>query len=255
MNCLSVCCYTGNHGYQNGTSSFPSREDSSTPANGVPPHLPNNDQPSNHLPQNYGHQSPTHHYQEAGSSEHVYQELQHDQTPPPPYPAAESDYNKLNWSRDKNNNSNLPYPVQRVQSESSSINHISNSVSNSNSSRSNTTSPNHSDYSTKSSIERAESLHKSSRSLLTPSPSGSGMQQSHSHSHQSIPTRSSASTPAGYQVLKKNYSSTLPHGMSGQYLSSSTGQIMKMRRHSSSSAYQTNLTQDGSGNLTMVTEV
>ena len=179
-------------------------------------------------------------------NEQIYQELeeQHDQTPPPPYP----DYDWPNWPPDNHNNSFLPYPVQRVRSDSSSTNRIPNSISNS--SRSNITSPNHSIHSINSSIKREESLH---RSLLTPSPSGSRMQQS--HSHQSIPTRSSASTPTGYQVLKKNYSSTLPHRMSAQYLSSSMGQIMKMRRHSSSSAYQTNLTQDGSGNLTMVTEV
>ena len=178
-------------------------------------------------------------------------EAEHDQTPPPPYP----DYDEPSWPDHNNNNSTLlPYPVQRVQSDSSSINRVSNSAPNS--SRSNTTSPNHSDNSTKSSMERAESLHKdslSNRSLLTPSPAGSGIHQS--HSHQSIPMRSSASTPAGYQSLKKNYNSTLPHGMSGQYLSSSTSQISKMRRHSSSSAYQTSCTNDGSGNLTMVTEV
>lgn len=184
----------------------------------------------------------------------MYHEIEpgHDQTPPPPYP----DYDEPHWPDNNNNNSTeLPYPVQRVQSDSSSINRVSNSAPNS--SRSNTTSPNHSDHSTKSSIERAESLHKdslSNRSLLTPSPAGSGIHQS--HSHQSIPMRSSASTPAGYQSIKKNYSSTLPHGMSAQYLSSSTSQISKMRRHSSSSAaYQTNFTDDGSGNLTMVTEV
>ena len=151
-----------------------------------------------------------------------------------------------------NNNSVLPYLVQRVQSDSSSINRVSNSAPNS--SRSNTTSPNHSNHSTKSSIERAESLHKDSLSnRCTPSPAGSGMHQS--HSHQFIPMRSSASTPAGES--KKNYSSTLPHGrsISGQYLSSSTSQIPKMRRHSSSSPYQTSVTDDGSGNFTQVTEV
>ena len=212
-------------------------------------HLP---PPSSHA----GHQSPTHHYNSVGSTEHMYQELEqkHDQTPPPPYP----DYEEPNWPDNNNhsNNSNLPYPVQRVQSESSSINRVSNSVPNS--SRSNTTSPNHSNHSTKSSIERAESLQKdslSNRSLLTPSPVGSGSGMHQSHSHQSIPMRSTASTPAGYQSIIKNFSNTLPHhGMSGQYLSSSTSQISKMRRHSSG-AYQTSITDDGSGNLTSVTEV
>ena len=241
----------GDCGVQNGTPSFPSREGSSTPANGVPPH--NNTQPPlNHLPPTHDHQSSTNHYQPGGSSEHVYHEIEpvHDQTPPPPYP----DYEEPSWPDNNNNNSVLPFPVQRVQSDSSSINRVSNSVPNS--SRSNTTSPNHSNHSTKSSIERAESLHKDSLSnRSTPSPAGSGMHQS--HSHQSIPMRSSASTPAGGYKSKKNYSSTLPHGrsMSGQYLSSSTSQISKMRRHSSSSPYQTSVTDDGSGNLTQVTEV
>ena len=235
---------------QNGTPSFPSSEGSSTPANGVPPHNNNIQPPVNHLPPTHGHQSPINHYQPGGSSEHMYHEIEpaHDQTPPPPYP----DYEEPSWPDNNNNNSVLPYPVQRVQSDSSSINRVSNSAPNS--SRSNTTSPNHSNHSTKSSIERAESLHKDSLSnRSTPSPAGSGMHQS--HSHQFIPMRSSASTPAGES--KKNYSSTLPHGhsMSGQYLSSSTSQISKMRRHSSSSPYQTSVTDDGSGNLTQVTEV
>ena len=242
---------------QNGTPSFPSREGSSTPANGVPPHNNNIQPPLNHLsPPTHGHQSPINHYQPGGSSEHLYHEIDpapaHDQTPPPPYPDYEEPIGS--WPDNNNNNSVLPYPVQRVQSDSSSINHGSNSAPNS--SRSNTTSPNHSNHSTKSSIERAESLHKDSLSnRSTPSPAGSEMHQS--HSHQSIPMRSSASTPAGGYQVKKNYSSTLPHGrsMSGQYLSSSTSQISKMRRHSSSSPYQTNVTDDGSGNLTQVTEV
>ena len=176
----------------------------------------------------HGHQSPINHYQQGGSSEHLYHEIEpaHDQTPPPPY----ADYEEPMRPDNNNNNSVLPYPVQRVQSDSSSINRGSNSAPNS--SRSNTTSPNHSNHSTKSSIERAESLHKDSLSnCSTPSPAGSEMHQS--HSHQSIPMRSSASTPAGGYQVKKNYSSTLPHGrsMSGQYLSSSTSQISKMRRH------------------------
>lgn len=249
---LFLIAHIGDQRLQNGTPTFPSREGSSTPANGVPPH---NGQPLNHLPPNHGHQSPTNHYQPGGSSEHMYHEIEagHDQTPPPPYP----DYEEPSWPDNNNNNSTLlPYPVQRVQSDSSSINRVSNSVPNS--SRSNTTSPNHSDHSTKSSIERAESLHKdslSNRSLLTPSPAGSGMHQS--HSHQSIPMRSSASTPAGYQSIKKNSSSTLPHGMSAQYLSSSTSQIhkTKTRRHSSSSAYQTSVTDDGRGKVTLSTQV
>ena len=225
---------------QNGTPSFPSREGSSTPVNGVPPHNNNIQPPRNHLPPTHGHQSPINHYQAGGSSEHLYHEIEpaHDQTPPPPY----RDYEEptSSWMDNNNNNSVLPYPVQRVQSDSSSINRGSNSAPNS--SRSNTTSPNHSNHSTKSSIERAESLHKDSLSnRSTPSPADSGMHQS--HSHQFIPMRSSASTPAG-----KNYSSTLPHGrsMSGQHLSSSTSQISKTRRHSSSSPYQTSVTDDGS---------
>jgi hypothetical protein len=251
---MSLSSMIGDQRVQNGTPSFPSREGSSTPANGVPLH--NNSQlPLNHLPPTHGHQSPTNHYQPGGSSEHMYHEIEagHDQTPPPPYP----DYDEPNWpdNNNVNNNSSLPYPVQRVQSDSSNINRVSSSVPSS--SRSNTTSPNHSNHSTKSSIERAESLHKDSLSnRSTPSPAGSGIHQS--HSHQSIPMRSSASTPSGgYQSIKKNYSSTLPHGrgMSGQYLSSSTSQIPKMRRHSSSSAYQTNLMNDGSGKVTMTTEV
>ena len=185
---------------------FPySREGSSTPANGVPPHNNNIQPPLNHLPPTHGHQSPINHYQQWGSSEHMYHKIEpaHDQTPPPPYP----NYEEPSWPDNNNNNSVLSYPVQRVQSDSSSINRVSNSAPNS--SRSNTTSPNHSNHSTKSSIQRAESLHKDSLSnRCTPSPAGSGMHQS--HSHQFIPMRSSASTPAGES--KKNYSSTLPHG-------------------------------------------
>ena len=246
----------GNHVHQNGTPSFPSREDSSTPANGVPPSLSNN-QPLQHMDPS------TSHYQDDANM-HVYHEIEgnHDQTPPPPYP----DYEEPAWpsNDDSNHSSNqLSFPVQRVQSDSGTINRLP--TSGSDSSRSNTTSPLNSDHysgsSTKVSIERAGSLHKdtmSNRSLTTPSPVP-GVHQS--HSHQNIPMRSSASTPSGQvgypQTTKKNYSSTLPHGMkSGQYLSSSTSQISKMRRHSSSSAYQTNIvTDEGSGNLTMVTEV
>ena len=100
-------------------------------------------------------------------------------------------------------------------------------------------------------VQRVQS--ESSESINRPVGSGSGMHQS--HSHQSISMRSTASNPAGYQSIKKNFSNFLPHhGMSGQYLSSSTSQISKMRRHSSG-AYQTSITDDGSGNLTSVTEV
>ena len=178
----------------------------------------------------------------------------HDVTPPPPYMSE--------WQR-HNSNQNHNVQSDNAHSDSCSIDGSGidiQVVSHSDSSRSNTTSPN----SDKVSLERAESLKKHSlssqeRVFRTPSPGSEIPLESHSHSssQQNIPIRSTASTPCqgpGYVVgMKRNL--TVPRN----WLSMSSGHLAPARRparrHSSSSSYLTSIVSDGSGSLTMVTEV
>lgn len=174
----------------------------------------------------------------------------HKVTPPPPYEESQDDSHLQ-----QNHLATNP-----VQSDSSSIDGstlnnpaVSSSVS-PDSSRSNTTSP----TSDKELMERAQSPQKysmSDRSIESASPIGG---HGHSHSHQGINLRSTASTPSGptQQGMKRNL--TIPRNFnSQQQLSMSVGQIpARARRHSSSDGYTTtSVTFDGSGVLTMVSEV
>ena len=208
---------------------------------------PTHNPPRGQYPQSHNRLQGTHE-QYQGAYTRDSKEHEHKVTPPPPYEE---------WQDDSHQNT----IVIDLPSDSSSIDEsrLNNPVRISifSSSRSNTTSPS----GDKESLEGAESLHEhsiSSRSFLTPSPVGV---HSHSQSHQGLPLRSTASTPSGpvKQVVKRN--ATIPRNWYSEsqqlQLSHSVGHIpARARRHSSSGAYMsTDMAIDGSGNLTMVSEV